>query len=380
MATEPEWSCPICQDARSDIASAMPCQHQFCLGCILRWTERRPECPLCRRPIASIRFSEQDEGDYLLFVVSDESPDASNQARTAPGSPAENSPQHPVPSPPSSPGEMPSPAEQGAAGPQAVGGLLPEVWAELFQRQEHLLDPVLPWLRQQLQAIYGSRWWLARTAESLMLHALCLSGLDGEAMVHMMQDFLEEHTGALVHGVISIIVSQCREEAQRLLRSQAAQEEENSTAAGSGSSSSSSSSSSSRSSSASSFSSSSTSSSSSSSCTSSREGTPDSSLASSSSSAGSDVEEQPSSSEASLCRDPSCPLSVPFPAEQEQPQEDLRQAVAPGPSAQGCSYSPSAPSRGRDSSPGGPRRPPKRRNPDPQDSPRPCKSPPQQRH
>ncbi|KAK2517659.1 E3 ubiquitin-protein ligase Topors-like protein [Columba guinea] len=110
-----------------------------------------------------------------------------------------------MPSPPSSPEEMASPDEQGAAGPQAVGGLLPEVWAELFQRQEHLLDPVLPWLRQQLEAIYGSQWWLARSAESTILHALCIRGLDGDAMVQMMQDYLEEYTEELVHGVISII-------------------------------------------------------------------------------------------------------------------------------------------------------------------------------
>ncbi|KAK2517654.1 hypothetical protein Q9233_012988 [Columba guinea] len=100
---------------------------------------------------------------------------------------------------------MASPDEQGAAGPQAVGGLLPEVWAELFQNQEHLFDRVLPWLRQQLEAIYGSQWWLARSAESTILHALCICGLDGDAMVQMMQDYLEEHTEELVHGVISII-------------------------------------------------------------------------------------------------------------------------------------------------------------------------------
>ncbi|PKK21232.1 E3 ubiquitin-protein ligase Topors-like [Columba livia] len=236
---EPEWSCPICQVPRNDIASALPCRHQFCLGCILRWTERKPNCPLCRRPIDTVRFSEQEEGDFLQFVItpSEESPHASSQAGTAPGSPAENSPHHPVPSPPSSPEEMVSADEQGAAGPQAVGGLLPEVWAELFQRQEHLLDPVLPWLRQQLEAIYGSQWWLARSAESTILHALCIRGLDGDAMVQMMQDYLEEYTEELVHGVISIIVSRCREEAQRLLRSQAAGEEDDSTIASSSSSS-----------------------------------------------------------------------------------------------------------------------------------------------
>ncbi|OPJ81561.1 hypothetical protein AV530_009983 [Patagioenas fasciata monilis] len=181
-------------------------------------------------------------------------------------------------------------------------------------------------------------------------------------MVQMMQDYLEEHTGELVHGVISIIVSQCREEAQRLLQSQAAREEENSIAAGS-------------------ISSSSTLSSSSyTSCTDSQEGTPNFSLASSRSSAGSDVEEQPSTLEAALHGGPGCPPSVPVPAEQEQPQEEPGQVVAAGPSAQGCSRSPSAPGQGRDRSSRGPRSPPKRRNPSPQDSPQPCKRPPHRQH
>ncbi|OPJ89151.1 hypothetical protein AV530_014011 [Patagioenas fasciata monilis] len=312
MAMEPQWSCPICQDTRNDIASVMPCRHQFCLGCILHWTEMKPNCPLCKRPIDNVRFSEQEKGDYLQIVVTpaEELPDASSQAGTAPDHPAENSPHHPVPSPPSSPEEMASPAEQGAAGLQAVGGLL-----------QHLLDPVLPWLCQ-LETIYGSWWWLARSAESTILHALCICGLDGRAMVQMMQDYLEDHTEELVHGVISTIVSRCREEAQRLLRSQAAGEEDNSTAATSSSSSSSSTTSSYSSSSSTSFSSSSFSSSSCTSCTSSQERTPNSSLDSSGSSAGSDVEEQPSTSEAALRGNPSCCPSVPVLAEREQPQEE----------------------------------------------------------
>uniref|UniRef100_A0A663FHI0 RING-type E3 ubiquitin transferase n=1 Tax=Aquila chrysaetos chrysaetos TaxID=223781 RepID=A0A663FHI0_AQUCH len=97
MATETEWSCPICGDARDDVSYAMPCRHQFCLGCILRWTEVKPECPLCRRPVENVRFSVLGEDDYLQCVVAhpEESPDASRQAGSAPGPLPENSPHHP---------------------------------------------------------------------------------------------------------------------------------------------------------------------------------------------------------------------------------------------------------------------------------------------
>uniref|UniRef100_A0A8D2MNK3 RING-type domain-containing protein n=1 Tax=Zonotrichia albicollis TaxID=44394 RepID=A0A8D2MNK3_ZONAL len=48
-----EWSCPICHDEQEGVAYVTPCGHEFCMGCILRWAEKKPECPLCRRLIES---------------------------------------------------------------------------------------------------------------------------------------------------------------------------------------------------------------------------------------------------------------------------------------------------------------------------------------
>uniref|UniRef100_A0A8C5TIN6 RING-type domain-containing protein n=1 Tax=Malurus cyaneus samueli TaxID=2593467 RepID=A0A8C5TIN6_9PASS len=50
------WSCPICCDAPDDVTYVMPCGHRFCLGCILRWAERNPACPLCRRSILTVKI------------------------------------------------------------------------------------------------------------------------------------------------------------------------------------------------------------------------------------------------------------------------------------------------------------------------------------
>uniref|UniRef100_A0A8C5UMR7 RING-type domain-containing protein n=1 Tax=Malurus cyaneus samueli TaxID=2593467 RepID=A0A8C5UMR7_9PASS len=44
MATDTDGSCPVCQDALKNVASALPCRHRFCLGCILRWAQRNPSC------------------------------------------------------------------------------------------------------------------------------------------------------------------------------------------------------------------------------------------------------------------------------------------------------------------------------------------------
>uniref|UniRef100_A0A669QTL8 RING-type E3 ubiquitin transferase n=1 Tax=Phasianus colchicus TaxID=9054 RepID=A0A669QTL8_PHACC len=54
MATELDRRCPICLDSMDDASYTMPCLHQFCFGCIRRWAESRPTCPLCKRRVESI--------------------------------------------------------------------------------------------------------------------------------------------------------------------------------------------------------------------------------------------------------------------------------------------------------------------------------------
>ncbi|OWK52177.1 hypothetical protein RLOC_00002062 [Lonchura striata] len=244
-----------------------------------------------------------------------------------------------------------SPAEQGPSGPELPGGLLPEVWARLFRAQPQLLEPLRHWLRRRLEGIFRRWWWLVEAAESSILHDLCLKGLNAEALVQGLQPVLEQHTAPLVHGIISIIVGQCSEEAQRLLCSGAIRDDNNSPVASASSSSSSSS----------------------------------SNPQTSSSWTGApahgpevyDVEDEAGTSEAAFPGNPSHPPPVAVSMEWDRPQEEPRQEVVTvaGPSAQGSSFSSSTPVLGWDQLPWGPLHPIKRKVPSPQDSPQPCKRP-----
>ncbi|XP_023802298.1 E3 ubiquitin-protein ligase SH3RF1-like [Cyanistes caeruleus] len=199
MATGTDSNCPICQETWDDAASVLPCCHQFCLGCILRWATTNPSCPLCRTAIETVRFSERREQDYVQFVITSpgEAAETSSQPGTAAHRLDENSPQDPAPSPQG----MPPPVEPSELEP--VGGLLPEIWAGLFRQGQLLLEPVRPWLRQRLQGIFQDQWWLVDAAESSILCELCLHGLNEAILVLRLQSRLEEHTAPLVHDLIN---------------------------------------------------------------------------------------------------------------------------------------------------------------------------------
>ncbi|RMC22213.1 hypothetical protein DUI87_00524 [Hirundo rustica rustica] len=230
MATKRDGNCPVCQDSWKDGTSALPCHHCFCLGCILQWTHKNPSCSLCRTLIETVRFSEQDEWDYVQPVITSpaESPEACSLAGRTPHHLDKNGVLGLEVSPPSSPQGTLSRAEQSPSGPEPVSGLLPEVWAGLFQQNQRLLEPMRPWLCQRLEQIYHGQWWLVEATESCFLRYLCICGLDAEALAQTLLVFLEGHTALLVHGLIEVVAAQCSEEAQRLLHSHTAGDEDNS--------------------------------------------------------------------------------------------------------------------------------------------------------
>ncbi|XP_027567780.1 E3 ubiquitin-protein ligase Topors-like [Pipra filicauda] len=318
MAEEAPWNCPICRDAEGEVASVMPCLHVFCLGCIVRWAKKTPSCPLCRQGIHAIIYSVRSEEDFLeIFLEPPSDPVVADQE------------------------DEEADEEQM---PTYVAGFPVELWARLFQESPEILEPVLPWLNQELSVLFGAQWWEEALAESTILANLCRSGLDQEALVRELQPILQDHTVAFVRQLISVAADRCNDEIRRQMALLASHtdEEQGSPPARPGPSAS-------------------------------RERTPSPGLAFSRSPAVSSAEEDTSTLEVPLHGSPGRSPSPPAPAEQERPQEEA--AAVAGPSGQGCTRSSSTPGQDRDCLPGGPRRPQKRRASGPQDPPQPCKRP-----
>nr|XP_021138973.1 uncharacterized protein LOC110356483 [Columba livia] len=194
MATEAEWSCPICHNAEDEVAYVTPCMHQFCLGCILRSAKRRSSCPLCMQTAKTIIYSVWSEEDFLEMDV-------------------------PQSSDPSADGHE---DEQGAY----VAGLQPQVWAGLFRDSGEILEPLVSWVNEVLQ---GPFWWEVAVAQGTIIATLCRYGLDEEALVRELQPFLHDQTETFVRQLIDVAAERCSEQILRqleLLEPRAAQEQQ----------------------------------------------------------------------------------------------------------------------------------------------------------
>ncbi|NWU73959.1 TOPRS ligase, partial [Pterocles burchelli] len=339
MATGQDTRCPVCLDSWDDTAYVVPCLHQFCYRCILRWADSKPECPLCKRRVETILHSVRADDDFEEVIVSPSGP-APGRAGTRQ---AGGVPRHLAPhSPPRPVTPQPLAAEAGARAP--VGGLQPDTWAALFDDHPALLQRFLPWLQLQLRLTFAEEPSTAAVMEDLILCVLGVFGLDEEVLLRLLQVSLPDRAATFVHQLLDVAVQRCSREAHRLLGLQggrADEEREGSPVAAPQP-------------------------------AASQRGSPAPGPAPSASRAGAEEGERPSTSPAALPGRPTSPHHAPVPTHGEQ--EELQEG--PGEAAAG----PSTTSRSRDRSPGRPRRAPKRRAGTSQGSSPPPKRPPRRHH
>ncbi|XP_009694400.1 PREDICTED: uncharacterized protein LOC104158445 [Cariama cristata] len=209
MATELENCCPICLESREEDSYVMPCLHQFCYTCILRWAESKAECPLCKKNITSILHSVREDDDFEEHIIL---PPATPSViihlmRGAPGHPTARSPQHPAAAWPAAARALPL---------APVGGFHAYFWASLFRVYPAVLGPVLPWLHQELEHLFEDAQEAAE-AQNLIISSLRYFGLDEEALIQLLRASLGRCSRSFVHRLIDTIVRRCSRKTRRLM-------------------------------------------------------------------------------------------------------------------------------------------------------------------
>ena len=314
MATELDHLCPICLDAMDDTSYVMPCLHQFCFGCIRQWAERRPTCPLCKGTVESILHSVRADDDFQELVVRW----------------------------PAQEGRAPEP-QAGAAG-QVPAPAVP-TGASVFRQHPAVLQPLLPWLRQELRQLFGADRRTASAALHLVISSLRIFGLNEGALALRLLCSLQSRAASFVQRLVVQVARLCSRQVQNPPgpeASHAAAGREGSPAAALG-------------------------------AAAPPAQTPDPGPQPSSSTREDNVEEElPVPSTAALSEGPSQPPSIPAPWQtgQAAAQQEPGEAV-PGPSSTGT---------GRECSCRAPRRAPKRRASNSEASAPPAKRPPCRQH
>ena len=62
--------CPICSSDIENKCRNNGCGHEFCLQCLLRWTQTRIDCPVCRQTFTSIRhnFQSEENSFHTIYI------------------------------------------------------------------------------------------------------------------------------------------------------------------------------------------------------------------------------------------------------------------------------------------------------------------------
>ncbi|XP_071598389.1 E3 ubiquitin-protein ligase Topors-like [Heliangelus exortis] len=195
--TPQEERCPICLDSWEDPSFLLPCLHRFCYGCILRWVGSKPECPLCKRRVASILHSVRGDEDFeeVFLTPAPRHPEIHRPPR--PGTPQARA------------------AESRPVSP--VGGLHPDTWATLFDEHPALFRRFMPWVREQLGLLLAEDPSSAALFADLIMVVLGLFGLEEGSLLRLLQDGLGDRAAPFVADLIEVVVQRCGREAHRLL-------------------------------------------------------------------------------------------------------------------------------------------------------------------
>ncbi|XP_035493104.1 topoisomerase I binding, arginine/serine-rich a [Scophthalmus maximus] len=253
----PDSKCPICLDMFNNISYLDLCLHKFCFRCIQEWSKNKAECPLCKQPFNSIYHSiksEQDFKKYDLQPLNNGSfgsfggvrfryrttlTGVHRQMRERTSPPPDNGVMFEASTiPPQQPQDryirrmmMRLAAKRRAASEgRAVnnvreqeminfrrelyrrgvrvrtvrdGGRSRDTTAEFYRTNPACLHRLIPWLKRELNVLYGSHGSLVNIVQHIIMSRITRFDMEDGAIQEELRPFIQGRTEHFLHEFIS---------------------------------------------------------------------------------------------------------------------------------------------------------------------------------
>ncbi|XP_062827883.1 E3 ubiquitin-protein ligase Topors isoform X2 [Anolis carolinensis] len=237
--------CPICLEKIQNVAFLNPCFHRFCFACILEWSDRKAECPLCKQHFNSFFHNIKTDTDFEEYIVPSENVCYGNceeRSRTAERHefPEDNGILNEVHSGHHSQGSRLRTLDElmGHLGirrtPYAGGlslgqiqehvtikfrralyqsgvrvrnvqsrGFYRDISADFFHRNPAHLNRLVPWLKRELRVLCGAHPSLINNIQHIILNNITIYDLDSQAFSEIIQPYLLHLTNHFLHEFIN---------------------------------------------------------------------------------------------------------------------------------------------------------------------------------
>ncbi|XP_053145736.1 E3 ubiquitin-protein ligase Topors-like [Hemicordylus capensis] len=240
--------CPICLERIRNVAFLNPCFHRFCFVCILEWSDRKAECPLCKQRFHSFFHTIRSDTDFEEYIIPFENASygmcGERSAITQrPESLPDNGILYEGHSGPQAQGRMrtldelmrqlgirrsshPGGISLGQMREQLTikfrralyragvrvrnvqsGGFYRDISADFFHRNPVRLNRLVPWLKRELRVLCGTHASLINNIQHIILNNITTYDLDSQAFADLLQPHLLYYTNHFLHEFISFACS-----------------------------------------------------------------------------------------------------------------------------------------------------------------------------
>ncbi|KAH0628399.1 hypothetical protein JD844_009506 [Phrynosoma platyrhinos] len=236
--------CPICLERIRNVAFLNPCFHRFCFACILEWSDRKAECPLCKQNFHSFFHTIRSDTEFEEYIVPSENASCGicgERSATAetPEVLTDNGILYEGYSVPQSQGRMRTldelmrqlgirrPSYPGGISLGQIrenvtikfrralyrsgvrvrnvqsGGFYRDISADFFHRNPVRLTRLVPWLKRELRVLCGTHPSLINNIQHVILNNITIYDLDSQAFAEMIQPHLLHFTNHFLHEFIN---------------------------------------------------------------------------------------------------------------------------------------------------------------------------------